>query len=319
MRVLVAEDDPVCRRVLEATLGSWGYEPVVTGDGAAAWQLLQAEDPPRMAILDWVMPGLDGNEICRMVRGRPGERYIYLLLLTAKTHKADLLRGLEAGADDYLIKPFDPPELRARLATGRRIVSLQSELIAAREAMSRQAAQDTLTGLANRAAILNALQRELHRAGGGGTPVGVVMADLDHFKRVNDTFGHLAGDAVLRETASRMAAALRPGDRVGRYGGEEFLIVLPGCDEAGTRAVAERLRTALAGDPVVYEHKSIPVTLSLGAVIYRDSHRDDMGALLKAADAALYRAKAAGRNCLVVAPPVSPLVVGPLADPCLVG
>jgi diguanylate cyclase (GGDEF)-like protein len=303
MKVLVAEDEPVTRRLLHATLTDWGYDVTLACDGLAAWGVLQGDDAPELAILDWVMPGLDGLEVCRRVRTKAGERYAYLLLLSARNCRADLLRGLEAGADDYLTKPFDPAELRARLNTGRRIVQLQNELIAAREAMRCQATRDALTGVYNRAFILETLERELSRARAHGGHVGLLLADLDHFKRINDTRGHLAGDAVLREAAARMMHAMRPYDMVGRYGGEEFLIVLPGCDEHNTRSVGERLRQVLSATPIRHQGQTIPLSLSVGAVVYHARSPAGLKPLLCAADAALYRAKAAGRNRLEMAAP----------------
>jgi diguanylate cyclase (GGDEF)-like protein len=296
MKILIAEDDLVYRRLLEGTLARWGYAVVAAGDGLEARAVLQADEAPRLAILDWMMPGVDGIDVCREVRRQTDKPYIYVLLLTAKDRKPDLIQGLEAGADDYLVKPFDASELKARLSAGRRIIDLQDQLIAAREALRVQATHDPLTGVWNRAAILEILARELARARRQGAPLGVIMADLDHFKRVNDTRGHLAGDAVLREAAQRLSGALRPYDAIGRYGGEEFLIVLPGCDEARTFALAERLREGLGARPVAFAGEPIPVTISLGTTAYDAASMAEAAALLGTADAALYRAKDAGRN-----------------------
>jgi diguanylate cyclase (GGDEF)-like protein len=292
MKVLVADDDVLYRRLLECTLAGWGYEVIVACDGAAAWCVLDAEDAPSLALLDWVMPGLHGDQICRLVRQHPGQRYTWILLMTSRGDKADLLEGLQAGADDYLAKPFDLDELRARLNTGRRILQLQNDLISAREAMRRQAMRDSLTGVWNHAAILEILEREWRRGRREGSPVGVILADLDHFKRVNDTHGHLAGDAALRAVSDRILAAMRPYDLVGRYGGEEFLLVLPGCDEPATFKVCERI----AGQAVPHESEEVSLTVSLGATVGKPSAAADVVALVRAADTALYRAKAAGRN-----------------------
>src|SRR5688572_27770201 len=210
MDILVADDDAIQRRQLEATLGGWGYRVHTAADGLAAWEALQGDSAPGMAVLDWLMPGFDGATLCHMVRELPRDRYTYLLLLSSRAEHSDLIAGLESGADDYLIKPYDPAELKARLNTGRRILHLQTELIAAREAMRRQATRDGLTGAWNHAAILEVLDRELARSRRDGRAVGVVLTDIDHFKAVNDTRGHLAGDAVLREFVARLTATLRP-------------------------------------------------------------------------------------------------------------
>lgn len=296
MKVLVADDDDVFRHLLQTRLSAWDYRVTAVRDGRAAWDVLQSEDAPDLVVLDWVMPNMDGDQVCRLLRQRAQSRYTYVLLLTAKRDRGDLLRGLEAGADDYLSKPFDPAELKARLNTGRRIIHLQNELIAAREAMRRQATRDALTGTWNHAAILEILDRELGRARRGGLPVGVALADLDHFKAVNDTHGHLAGDAVLREVSSRLLQTMRPDDLIGRYGGEEFLIVLPGCDAAATARVCERLRSRVSGEAVGHEGVWIGVTASLGATVFAMPYEADAVALLRAADVALYRAKAKGRD-----------------------
>jgi diguanylate cyclase (GGDEF)-like protein len=258
--------------------------------------VLLANDSPDLVILDWMMPGMDGDQICRNLRHRPRDRYTYVLMLSARGDRADLLLGLEAGADDYLSKPFDPAELKARLNTGRRIVHLHNELIAARDALRRQAARDSLTGVWNHAAILEVLDRELARARREDRPLGVALADLDHFKRVNDTLGHLAGDAVLRSVSERFVQSMRPHDLIGRYGGEEFLIVLPGCDESGARKVCDRLRARIDNEKVSHDGQAIPVTISIGATVFSAPYSSDAVGLVRAADVALYRAKARGRN-----------------------
>ena len=240
MRVLIAEDDPVSRRVLETMLMRWGYETVVACDGAQAWEALNVSDPPRLAILDWMMPGKSGVDVCQLVRLGGQTEYLYIILLTARGRMEDIIEGMNAGADDYITKPFDSGELKVRLRAAKRILDLQAELIAAREALREQATHDSLTSLWNRAAILDILREELTRAARDGKPLGVMMADLDEFKKVNDTHGHKAGDVVLAEAANRMRQSTRPYDRIGRYGGEEFLIVVPGCDLPSAEHAAQQ-------------------------------------------------------------------------------
>lgn len=296
MRSLIADDDPVSRHLLEAFLVKLGYEVVVACDGAEAEAVLEQEDAPKLAILDWMMPVMDGVELCREIRRRPERPYVYIVLLTAKDRRQDILQGLEAGADDYLTKPFDAQELKARVRAGRRILDLQDELIRAREALREQATHDNLTCLWNRAGVLDIMERELNRAQREGTPLGLIMADLDHFKRVNDTYGHLAGDAVLLEAARRMLSSVRPYDSIGRYGGEEFLVVLPGCDALDAVNHAERLRACISAEPIQTPQESIPVTLSLGVAAAEETIEADLDSLLRTVDAALYRAKNRGRN-----------------------
>ena len=233
-QILIADDSPVSRRLLEAVLRSWGYAVTTVPSGTAAWEVLQRPDAPRLAILDWMMPGHSGPEVCALVRQRqlePNSVYTYIILLTSRNEKEDLIAGMEAGADDYLIKPFDNNELKVRLGPGQRIVHLQRQLIEAQDALREQATRDSLTRLWNRHAIWEILTRELARSQREGVPLGLVLGDLDHFKQVNDTFGHMAGDAVLREISIRLNTSIRSYDAAGRYGGEEFLIVLPGCDD----------------------------------------------------------------------------------------
>jgi two-component system, cell cycle response regulator len=295
-RILIAEDDPVSRRLLEAFLVKWGYQVVAASNGVDALKALESSDAPPLAVLDWMMPGLEGPQVCKHVRQLTDRPYVYVLLLTARSQKDDLLRGLESGADDYLTKPFDAQELRARLHVGQRILDLQNNLIAAREELRFRATYDTLTGLANRRVVLEAIAREHSRLLREDLNFAVLLLDLDHFKQVNDTYGHLAGDAVLKETARRMMTCVRPYDTVGRYGGEEFLIVAASCDRAGAGAIAERARNAIGSIPIETEEGCIPITVSCGIAVSDSSNPLDPKQVLRAADLALYQAKEHGRN-----------------------
>ena len=304
--VLIAEDDPISRRVLESWLRKWNYRVTALENGLDAWSVLQQKDAPQMVILDWMMPGLEGIELCRRVRSQQGGHYKYLLLLTAKGRKEDIVAGLEAGADDYLTKPFDVNELRARMRAGTRILELQDALLRVQTELQFESAHDYLTGLWNHGAITGLLQRETQRSSRMGRPLGLMMADLDHFKLINDTYGHQTGDAVLREAAGRMVASVRNYDYVGRYGGEEFLIVLAECTTSDLIATAERMRVCVSGSPIETEFGPIPVTVSIGLAA-----RDATAAvqltgedLLRVADTALYRAKTSGRNRVESAPDI---------------
>ncbi|HET6142876.1 MAG TPA: diguanylate cyclase [Candidatus Acidoferrales bacterium] len=299
MKVLIANDAPVSRHLLEVALKGEGYQIVVAEDGAETLRILEEDGYPRIVILDWMMPQADGVEICRSIRKRAREPYVYLILLTAKGEQTEIIEGLEAGADDYMIKPFDLRELKARVRSGRRIVELEEQLLSARELLRMQATHDSLTGLFNRAAILDMLQTELARAFRERRPLSIIATDLDRFKNVNDTYGHQAGDAVLVEITRRMQGSLRAYDAVGRCGGEEFLIVSPGCAEEDAVELAERLRQNVSIAPVQCARDVIPVTVSLGvATVAGDIVQADE--FLRAADEALYKAKRTGRNRVVV-------------------
>jgi len=282
--------------MLQSLLTKWGYEVIAAEDGEQAWQVLQSDKGPSLAVLDWLMPGLDGLEVSRRVRSSDRESYVYILLLTAKAGKENLIEGMEAGADDYIVKPFNPHELKVRLRAGRRILELHAALLAAREQLREQATRDALTGLWNRAAVLEALRRELVRSQREHVPMCVVMADLDHFKQINDTRGHLAGDAVLREVGRRMQHAIRSYDSVARYGGEEFLCVVPRCDLRQGVQIAERIRAAVAEQPFDTGCGSAALTMSLGVAEALNMGEIDEQAIVRAADEALYRAKQSGRN-----------------------
>jgi two-component system cell cycle response regulator len=301
VRILLADDDEVSRHILKGTLSRWGFDVVTAADGDQAWEVLLAENAPRLVILDWMMPGMDGVEVCRRVREQLSGPYIYMLLLTSKREKEDMIRGMEAGADDYVSKPFDPQELQMRLKAGERIIDLQEKLLQAQQELQYMATHDNLSGLQNRFSILESLRRELSRASREGREVGIILADIDHFKRVNDSLGHLAGDAVLQEVAGRLRNHVRPYDYVGRYGGEEFLIVLPECPLRATRNAAERMQRAVSQEPVTLAEGPVDVTISLGVTGYGRGATDDLQTIIRAADGALYRAKAAGRNRVVVA------------------
>lgn len=294
-RILVAEDDPISRRMLQAFLAKWGYRVDVAADGMQALEALQQPDAPQLAVLDWMMPELEGPEVCRKIRETTERPYTYILLLTARGQKDDLLRGLESGADDYLTKPFDAQELRARLRVGERILDLQRNLISAREELRFRATHDVLTEISNRASVLEATQRECARQIRDGGPVSVIILDLDHFKSVNDRHGHLCGDQVLREAARRIASCVRTYDTVGRYGGEEFLVVAPTTDGTGSLALAERIRLSIE-PPMETETGPITITVSCGVASSEGSNPLTANALLRRADEALYRAKGAGRN-----------------------
>jgi two-component system, cell cycle response regulator len=294
MKILIADDDVVSRRVLEVSLKNWEYDVVAVSDGKRAWDVLQCDDAPRLAILDWEMPELTGPEVCNMVRLQNREAYTYILLLTAKIGKKDLIDGMNAGADDYVVKPFDQQELRVRLRAGQRIINLQDDLLVAREALRQQATHDSLTGLKNRGTIVEMLHVEMLRNDRQHGGLGVVMLDLDLFKAVNDTYGHAAGDAVLKECARRMTSCTRQYDNVGRYGGEEFLIVLPGCDKDCTLAQAQRMLHIIGSEPIEIEGGRMHITASLGATNQVSGLSADK--LIQVADEALYRAKRNGRN-----------------------
>jgi two-component system cell cycle response regulator len=294
MRVLLADDDAFYQHVLRKALESWGYEVITASNGNEALSILWGVDPPTLAILDWMMPGMDGVEVCRCIRERRQDYYIYIILITAKNQKRDMIAGLDAQADDYLIKPFDLQELRARLQSGQRIVNLQSELASKQRELSYQATHDPLTGVWNRSAILDILDKEVNYAKRNRRPLSLALADIDNFKLVNDTYGHAAGDAVLLEVVQRIQSALRHSDAVGRYGGDEFIVVMPGVNKRRAYEIAERLRIRAAENPYAVMKKLISVTLSVG--VTAEFRIADTRSLLQFADEALYRAKASGRN-----------------------
>lgn len=301
MKILLADDEPIARTMLEHWLAGWGYEVTLARDGESALQALKDDPELRLLVVDWVMPKKDGIEVCKAIRNGPQEPYVYIVLLTAKDDKSDIIAGLDAGADDYLVKPCNPLELKVRLRAGRRVIELQEQLVKARESLRFEAMHDGLTGLLNRGAVIEQLTKELVRASRRGAPVSVLMGDLDHFKSINDTHGHAAGDAVLREAARRLKAGVRAYDNVGRLGGEEFICVLPECDAKTGLAVAQRLCRSLSETPTKFSGTEIAHSISIGVAATDQFGSARCDELMRAADAALYRAKHAGRSRALLA------------------
>jgi len=303
LKILIADDDALSRRLLEKALERAGYEVLAVENGKQALDLLCKLDGPRLALLDWMMPEIDGPGVCRAVRTRSEQAYIYMVLLTSKGSKEETVLGLESGADDYLTKPFNAEELRARLRVGERILLLEDRLVEARENMRFRATHDPLTSLLNRGAVMDLLTRELHRSYREKKSAAIILGDVDHFKRVNDTMGHNVGDEVLTEVANRLLGCVRSYDFVGRYGGEEFIVVLSNCDPDFAPGRAEEIRKAISSRPIHSAKGPVSVTMSFGLLQSGEWGLKPLEELLHEVDNALYEAKAAGRNCLKLARP----------------
>jgi diguanylate cyclase (GGDEF)-like protein len=298
MKILIADDDTISRKMMERILRQMGYEVLVAENGTDALKELLKPDGPRLALLDWMMPELDGPQVCREVRKADERAYVYLTLLTSKDSRDDLVEGLNAGADDYLIKPCNPAELKARLRTGERILQLEDTLVASREDLRFQATHDALTATWNRATILEFLRKALKQ----DLSIAILLCDIDHFKNINDTRGHAAGDAVLQQVAARLRDVVRAGDGIGRYGGEEFLVVLHECGPERLAERADQVCRAISESSFSAEGSAIPVSMSIGALARRrDDPPTSIESLLSCADARLYMAKRAGRNRVVTA------------------
>ena len=297
MQALVVDDSAVYRKLIGDHLRSWGFGVTLAESGYEAWRILEEPNAPKLVLLDWVLPDLDGIELCQRIRQAGGSSpYTYVILLTSKEGRQNMLQAMQAGADDYLVKPFDELALKARLLVGKRILDLQEELVSARESMRHAATHDSLTGLTNRGEILAMLERELERARRERKPVAVILSDVDHFKNVNDTLGHLFGDEALREIGRRLRTQLRVYDGVGRYGGEEFLMVLPSCDLPNALLRADGLREIIAKTPVVCFGEERLITMSMGVAVSACEGKNEVEMLLNQADAGLYKAKENGRN-----------------------
>jgi len=289
MKILLVEDSRIERLKIGRFLADWRLEFAAVASGTEAVTMLEGAEPPHMVLLDWMLPDLDGIDVCRHIRAN-GARlpYIYIVMLTAKSRKQDLLLAMAAGADDYLPKPVDPSELRARIMAGKRILDLQHSLRFA-------ATHDFLTNLLNRSEILAALEKELSRSRREGKPATLMMADIDHFKRINDSLGHAAGDEVLKEVAQRLKRDLRSYDVVGRHGGEEFLIILPACDLTTGARRADEIRNLVAKDPIFTPFGTATATVSVG-VVTTSNQQHSASDLMRQSDICMYAAKKKGRN-----------------------
>jgi len=303
MQILIADDDPVSGKILEKNLRKWGYKTILAKNGNKAWQALQ-KTGLRLALLDWMMPEVTGLELCQRIRQVTKPNYTYIILLTSKDELQDIIKGLEAGADDYMTKPVNFLELHARLQTGRRILALEDHLLKTQKRLYELSTRDNLTALWNRATILQFLQEELEQGAREKSPTSAIMLDVDLFKIVNDTYGHLAGDAVLRGIAAGLVKNVRLYDKIGRYGGDEIFIVLPNCSLTNVAKIAERLRLACARNKIRVPGGRISVTLSLGCVSSEAMDRPSVDRMIFACDRALYQAKHRGRNRVALSEPL---------------
>lgn len=303
MKILIADDEAISRKLLQKILQRAGYEVLAVENGRLAADQLCRPDGPRLALLDWMMPGLDGPGVCGVVRGDRKLSYVYMILLSSKESKQDIVQGLQSGADDYLIKPCDAEELKARLRSGLRILQLEDKLVEAREDMRFKATHDSLTCLFNRGVILDLLGRELSRTCREQGCTTILLGDVDHFKNINDTRGHAVGDEVLQEIARRLVSSVRSYDFVGRYGGEEFLIVINNCPDSFAFPRAEQIRKSIGDRPIQTTRGHVNVTMSFGILASSEWANRPAEELLNEADAALYAAKASGRNCCKIAKP----------------
>lgn len=295
IKILIAEDDRISARILEHHIKKWGYEISLVYDGEEAWHIFE-NDPPEMALLDWMIPRINGLELCRRVRLKTKTTesdYIYIIMLTARDERSDLIQGLNSGADDYITKPFDLLELKARLNAGRRIIELHRLL-------KKQATFDWLTGLLNRRSILELAEKEYLRAIRENKPLGLLLLDIDDFKKINDTFGHHGGDIILAEVSHRLQKKVRAYDKIGRYGGDEILIVVPNCYHSELETMADRLRHSVQEEPIIFNNQSLTITISAGGVSNDNHSSFSITELIIFCDHALYQAKKLGRNRTLV-------------------
>lgn len=295
MKVLIAEDNVILSRNLAKNISDWGYKVITARNGSEAWNSILKENI-RLAILDWMMPGIDGITLCRKIRKElPTKKseYVYIILLTGKNQQDEIIEGLSAGADDYMIKPANLFELKVRLMNGSRIIDLEDKRILL-------ATTDSLTDLWNRRKIFEIFEEELDRGTREHVDVGAIMIDIDNFKKINDNFGHVAGDRVLKEVAFRLKHALRLYDKIGRYGGDEMLIVLPNCGQNNLIIIAERLRQIICTKKININAGDLEITISLGGTSTQSLKEISLDKLLESSDKALYLAKRRGRNCSVV-------------------
>jgi two-component system, cell cycle response regulator len=297
MQIAIIDDDPIARQILRSSLTRLGLDVIEFPDGGAAWEYFLA-NPPRFVITDWLMPNLDGLDLIRNIRSARFHGYTYAIILTGKEDKTDVVTGLSAGADDYLTKPFDISELRARVNIGLRILDLEDDLNRAREQMERMAMYDYLTGLLSRRAIYAHLQGEIDRFFREGGSMSIMMLDLDHFKALNDSYGHMVGDQALCLVAEQISQSVRPYDWAARWGGDEFLVVLPNTNMEQAEAVSNRIHSRIHKLTLtVPEKEPLQLHISIG-VVSTTKVDDGIDGLIQAADEALYSAKKSGKDCI---------------------
>jgi diguanylate cyclase (GGDEF)-like protein len=306
MRILIAEADPFAVLSLQRTIEAMGHDIVATSDGAEAWEHLRRDEIP-LVISDWMMPGMDGLELCRRIRARGNRSYVYLILLTGRQQRDGRIAALEAGVDDFLVKPLDRTELQARISVAQRLLSMQEELRrrsddleaihAELESQNARLAEiaisDGLTALRNRYYFREVMEKSFSFAVRQGLPLSLVMLDVDRFKSYNDTYGHMAGDTALIEVACTLREQSRDHDQVARYGGEEFVLLLPATDADESEAFCERLRAAVEHRPWPLR----PITASVGVSTTAPCTLS-AAQLLEEADRALYHSKERGRNAV---------------------
>jgi len=298
MKVLIAEDDPASNALLKSLLLKWGFDVVNTFGGVEAWKALQREDTPQIAILDWMMPGMDGLEVCRRVREQEkgGDLYTYVIVLTAKSDREDIVTGIDAGADEYIVKPFDKEELRARLRTGQRIIELQTALRVANRKLLLMSRLDPLTGALNRNAILDDLDLAFYRSEREKKPLSISLVHVDNLKKLSQSAGCAAGDRILQDIVRRINARIRRTDYLGRYGTDDFLVVLSGVDLNTGMGVCRRIRDTISEKEIPVNDHSLPVTVSQCLVVW--DGKAGAQEFIAAAENTLSATKTRGRNRL---------------------
>jgi diguanylate cyclase (GGDEF)-like protein len=313
LKILVADDSPIYRKLVEQALSGKPYQVLFAKSGREAIDMF-AEHKPSIVITDWMMPDLSGIELCGLIRAQSKHSYTYIIILTGITEKDKIVKGLAAGADEFLTKPFHAEELLARVGVGRRIVELQRQIEGKNRLLEELALTDSLTGLPNRRAAEDWAARQLSGAERHGFSFWVAMADLDHFKSVNDTYGHAAGDTVLKKFAEVLKNNTRHSDICARIGGEEFLVVLTHCDREGAMIATERMRAQMEHEQFTFEGVDAAVTASFGLAGYNRRERQSFTRLLAQADVALYSAKRKGRNRVEIAATTVPGTISPQHD-----
>lgn len=297
MKILIADDDPISRKILSKVVTDIGYEPVTVSNGKEALDRVKRKEFS-VILLDWMMPGMDGIEVCREIRRLDAEHVCYIIINSAREGSNDISRALMAGANDYISKKTNSTELKARIGVAVRTAQLEKKLIDLNNQLKYLVRTDSLTGLLNHAAILKELSMELDRGKRDGTSTSILMLDLDRFKAVNDTYGHQIGDKVIKAFSSLLGQSCRSFDRIGRYGGEEFLIVLPRTQREESISIGDRIRTRAATLQIDKEIENLRVTCSIGCCTAEKSEKHS-SSMVAAADSALFRAKKAGRNKVV--------------------